>query len=128
MWLGEGHVGGGPAMCMWGKATWGGEGGGACGGRAKWGTGGGQRGLVLATPALAICTIGLRLIIIIVTMFGQRHSMKDLSAQEFLSFETMKFPKPPSFQAWKLPLSTIACTCGYLETWFISWLGNCWTP
>ena len=43
-------------------------------------------------------------------------------------------PKPgarnePSFQAWKLPLSTIACTCGYLETWFISQLGNCWeTP
>ena len=40
-----------------------------------------------------------------------------------------KLGNEPSFQAWKLPLSTIACTCGYLETWFISKLGNCWeTP
>ena len=46
----------------------------------------------------------------------RQHTKKDLSAQVWKLWSFPTVPKPgnePSFQAWKLALSAIACTCGY---------------
>ena len=54
---------------------------------------------------------------------------KSFPVWKLWSFPAVSKPgNEPSFQAWKLPLSTIACTCGYLgnlvhfQTWEL--LGN----